>query len=136
MVLRRWGISQDNLVWSTTLIMKISHRKEFLLSLSANALYDFYSLIKSTFVVIKGLLCLYSKQDNTWLLGHWVAFFLLFLHPKLWSKSWQSTHFSHGIAWILICDPNLNNREPVCTKNRFTIYTSVCFCTLPRSSFY
>ena len=48
--------------------MKISHREEFLLSLSANALYDFYSLIKSTFVVIKGLLCLYSKQDNTWLL--------------------------------------------------------------------
>ena len=67
-VLLRWEILQDSLLWSAALIMKISHRKEFLLSLSANALYGFYSLIKSTFVVSKGLLCLYNKQDNTWLL--------------------------------------------------------------------
>ena len=29
MVLRRWGLSQDNLVLSAGLIMSIGHRKEF-----------------------------------------------------------------------------------------------------------
>ena len=50
----------------------------FFLGLSANAPYDFYSgivesfifysLIKSTFLVSKGLLCLFDKQNNSWLL--------------------------------------------------------------------
>ena len=35
----------------------------------------FYSLIKSTFHVSKGLLCLYDEQNNTWLLVDMKFFF-------------------------------------------------------------
>ena len=49
----------------------------FILSLSTAAFFVFgdcrsfyfHSLIKLTFHVSKGLLCLYDKQNNTWLLG-------------------------------------------------------------------
>ena len=44
------------------------------MSLSTNAFNDFYSeivdfhsLIKLTYLASKGLLCLYGKQNNTWL---------------------------------------------------------------------
>ena len=42
----------------------------FVLSLCTNALYDFYFhwLVKSSFLVSKGLLCIYNKQNNTRLL--------------------------------------------------------------------
>ena len=48
-----------------------------ILRVSANALYDcfgdcrfiyFHSIMKSAFLVSKGLLCLHDKQNNTWLL--------------------------------------------------------------------
>ena len=49
-----------------------------ILRVSANALYDYYSRIFDSFIFIhksnrlffpsKGLLCLYDKQNNTWLL--------------------------------------------------------------------
>ena len=42
----------------------------FVLSLCTNALYDFYFhwLVKSSFLVSRGLLCIYNKQNNTRLL--------------------------------------------------------------------
>ena len=52
-------------------------RHFFILSLSADVLYDFYwdcrsfhfhLLIKSTFPSIKELLCLYDEENNAWLL--------------------------------------------------------------------
>ena len=45
----------------------------FVLSLCTNALYDFYFhwLVKSSFLVSRGLLCIYNKQNNTRCLLIW-----------------------------------------------------------------
>ena len=81
----------------------------FFLGLSANAPYDFYSgivesfifysLIKSTFLVSKGLLCLYDKQNNSWLL---VDMKFLFSRSTRREIPYRHTHvLFNNINWYL-----------------------------------
>ena len=68
----KWEVCKYKI--TTIVVFDIIIQRIFLsLRVSANALYDcrfiyFHSLIKSTFLLRIGLLCLYDKQYNTWLL--------------------------------------------------------------------
>ena len=78
----------------------------FILNLSAYLLYDlfgncrsfyFHSLIKLTFHVSKGLLCIYDKQNNIWLLvGMKFLFSYSTRHLTCWLRSLVSYRGKHS----------------------------------------
>ena len=81
LLVRTKSITENFVCWKLhpLFVLEVCQCILFIMSFSTNTLFIFgdfrcfyfHSLIKLTFLVSKGLLCLYDKQNNTWLLVNW-----------------------------------------------------------------
>ena len=87
----------------------------FVLSLCTNALYDFYFhwLVKSSFLVSRGLLCIYNKQNNTRLLVDMEFLFSCF-----------TQHLTRSLRSLLSYRVEHSKRNSISTRAHVLFYIS------------